>query len=106
MKASPLAKTTSIGSSPTLIVSVTIPLETETILTLSDVWLTTQASSAVRGFTDTGSMPTGISAINRGRLGLDKSNTETRASGVSTANSREPSGDNRIGWVWAPSKFT
>src|ERR1700691_3435679 len=89
-------------------VSVTIPLETETTLTLSDTWLTTQASSLLVGFTftETGSIPTGISTVNLGAAGLVRSKTETRASGVLTANRRAPSGDMRIGLVCAPSKMT
>src|ERR1017187_4987847 len=87
-------------------VSVTMPCETETMLTLSDSWLTTQASSSVRGFTETGSMPTGISAISAGLDGFEMSKTDTRVSGVFKANRRVPSEDKRMGFVWAPSKLT
>src|SRR5579863_5723495 len=89
-------------------VSVTIPFETETTLILSDSWLTTQASSLLCGFTftETGSIPTGISTIREGLDGFDTSKTDTRLSGVFNANSREPSAERRIGLVWAPSKLT
>src|SRR5450755_942963 len=85
-----------------------MPFETERILTLSDTWLTTQASSLLLGFTftDTGSIPTGISASSAGAEGLVRSKTETRESGVFKANSRVPSPDMRIGLVCAPSKLT
>src|SRR5678816_3241734 len=53
-KARPAANTTSAGSSFAWMVSVTMPRETETMLTLSETSLTTQASSLFRGFTDTG----------------------------------------------------
>src|SRR5258708_4551510 len=87
-------------------VSVTIPFATETTLTESDSWFTTQASSLVRGLTETGSMPTGISAINLGLDAVVTSKTDSRASAVLTANSRVPSGDKRMGLVCAPSKLT
>ena len=76
------------------------------MLMLSETSLTTQASSLFRGFTETGSMPTGISARRRGLDGWETSKTETRASGVFTAKSRVPSGESRIGLVCFPSKLT
>src|SRR5439155_7850933 len=77
-----------------------------TTLTESDTWLTTHTSSPLRGLHDTGSTPTGISASSRGDDGLvATSNTDSRASGVFTANSRVPSGDSRIGFVCDPSKL-
>src|SRR6516165_5207732 len=76
----PLAKTTSDGSSWTYNVSITTPRETDTTLTLSDTSFTTHASSLFTALTDTGSTPTGISAIRNGLSGCDTSNTESRAS--------------------------
>jgi hypothetical protein len=86
-------------------VSVTIPRERETMLIVSETWLTTQASSVERGWTETGPIPTGISVSKTGADWVT-SNTESRASGVLTAKRRVPSADNRIGFVWAASKFT
>src|SRR5262249_38752282 len=86
-------------------VSVTIPLETETMLMLLDTWLTTHTSSLFLGFSETGSRPTGISAINTGFAGWVTSNTDNVAFGVLTANKRVPSGERRMGLVCAPSKF-
>src|SRR5882672_6203242 len=80
--------------------------ETETTLMLSETSLTTQTSSLLRGLTETGSRPTGISASNRGLEGWVTSNTDNRPSGVLTANNREPSGESRTGLVCLPSKFT
>src|ERR1039458_9685063 len=71
-------------------VSVTMPCETETMLTLSDSWLTTQASSSVRGFTETGSMPTGISTISAGLDGFEMSKTDTRVSVFDISNPSSP----------------
>lgn len=104
--ARPAANTTSAGSSFACRVSVTMPRETETTLTLSETSFTTHTSSLFSGFTETGSMPTGISATRIGFEGFDVSNTESRASGVLTANSRVPSGESRAGAVCLPSKLT
>src|ERR1700690_1356273 len=82
-----------------------MPFDTETTLTLLDAWLTTQASSLVRGFTETGPTPTGISAISEGLLGWVTSNTDNESFAVLTAKSRVPSAESRIGLVWAASKF-
>src|ERR1043166_7765325 len=60
------ANRTSVGSSPTSIVRVTLPVERSTTLTESDIQLTTQASRLVRAATLTGSRPTGISAVKTG----------------------------------------
>src|SRR5580692_8256161 len=94
-------------------VSVTMPFETETTLTVSDSWFTTQASSlpATPGLmlTDTGSIPTGISTSNFGLAGLPgavRLNTDRVALGVFTANRRVPSAEIRTGLVCAPSKLT
>ncbi len=76
------------------------------MLTLSDTSFTTQASSLSRALTETGSRPTGISAINRGFEGWVTSKTDNRASGVLTAKSRVPSGDSRTGLVCLLSKLT
>src|SRR5947208_10778328 len=104
-KASPPAKTTSAGSSLTLIVSVTIPLTIETTLTLSDNSLTTHASSFVRALTETGSIPTGISFASTGGDWV-MLKTERRASALLTAKSRWPSGERRNGEVCRASKLT
>src|SRR5436853_4638016 len=87
-------------------VSVTIWRETDTTLMLSETSLTTHASSLLSGFTETGSTPTGISAMRIGFPGLETSNTESRESGVLTAKRRIPSGERRIGLVCLPSKLT
>src|ERR1043166_9031189 len=60
------ANRTSVGSSPTSIVRVTLPVERSTTLTESDIQLTTQASRLLRAATLTGSIPTGISAVRTG----------------------------------------
>src|SRR3954470_7977562 len=80
--------------------------ETETMLTLSETSFTTQASSLLMALTETGSTPTGISAMRIGFFGLETSNTERRLSGVFTANKREPSGERRTGDVCLASKLT
>ena len=77
-------KTTSAGSFLARSVSTTIPRETDTTLTLSDTWLTTQASSSLTAWTDTGSIPTGISRISWGAAGVVRSKMERRASAVFT----------------------
>src|SRR6266478_2520531 len=86
-------------------VSVTMCRETETTLMLSETSLTTHASSLLSGLTETGSMPTGISAMRIGFPGLETSKTDSRESGVLTAKSRIPSGERRIGLVCLPSKL-
>jgi hypothetical protein len=53
-----------------------MPFDADTTLTLFETWLTTQISSLVRGFTDTGPTPTGISDNKTGLLGVVTSNTE------------------------------
>src|SRR5688572_25911260 len=73
---------------------------------LSETSFTTHASSLLLGFTDTGSIPTGISAIRIGLFGFEISKTERRASGVFTANNRVPSGETRTGLTCFPSKLT
>src|SRR6266496_2566772 len=80
--------------------------ETDTTLTLSETSLTTQISSLSRGVTETGSTPTGISAMRKGLNGCVTSNTESRVSGVLTAKSRVPSGERLMGRVCLPSKLT
>src|ERR1051325_7788865 len=60
------ANRTSVGSSPTSIVRVTLPVERSTTLTESDIQLTTQASRLVCAATLSGSRPTGISAVRTG----------------------------------------
>src|SRR5688500_6650968 len=80
--------------------------ETDTILMLSDTSFTTHASSAFRGLTETGSIPTGISAIRTGLFGFEISKTARRASGALTANNGVPSGETRTGLTCFPSKLT
>src|SRR5215210_7605631 len=60
------AKRTSVGSSPTSMVRVTLPVVRSTMLTESESQLTTHASRLLRAATLTGSMPTGISAVRTG----------------------------------------
>src|SRR2546425_4021652 len=105
-KAGRLANTTSAGSSWTRRVSRTARRETEITLMLSETSFTTHASSLLSGWTETGSRPTGISAIRIGFWTRETSKTETRLSGVLTANRREPSGERRTGLVCLASKLT
>ena len=95
MKARPLcpAKTISRGSSPTSKVRTTWGVPTsETMLMLSDMWLTTQTSVLLRAATATGSRPTGTWAVC-----VSEPTPIWYASsvpfGVLTANSVLPSGD-------------
>src|ERR1035441_3865201 len=81
------------------------PATAETTLMLLETWLTTQASSPVRGFTETGPSPTGIWASNLGLVGVVTSNTESDALGVFTANRSVPSAERRTGLVCASSKL-
>ena len=60
------AKTTSVGSSPTINVAVTCPVERSTIEIESERWFTTHTSEAVRSRTVTGSSPTMISCSSVG----------------------------------------
>src|ERR1041385_2459872 len=85
------ANRTSVGSSPTSIVRVTLPVERSTTLTESDIQLTTQASRLVRAATLTGSRPTGISGARTGEPDTNWK-IERRAFGVLTASKRVPSG--------------
>src|ERR1700683_2739977 len=87
------------------IVFVTIPCDTETILTLLEAWLTTQATLSLSGFTETGPSPTGIWASKLGVAGVVTSNTDKDELAVFTANRRVPSGESRMGLVCASSKF-
>src|ERR1044072_1578050 len=99
------AKRTSVGSSPTSIVRVTLPVERSTTLTESDNQLATHASRPfARTATLTGSMPTGISAV---RTGVPDTSwkTESVAFGVLTASSRVPAGVMASGCTCGPSKF-
>src|ERR1039458_9905607 len=72
------------------------PATAETTLMLLETWLTTQASSPVRGFTETGPSPTGIWASNLGLVGVVTSNTESDALGVFTANRSVPSAERPV----------
>ncbi len=92
------AKTTSRGSSSTLSVRTTLPVESRTTLTLSETVFTTQASSFVRARTDAGSRPTGMLPM-RTRFGPLASNTSRRSSAVFTARSFDPSGVRSSGWT-------
>ena len=74
-----------------------------TTLTSSERLFTTHASLLPRTATETGSIPTGISAI-RTRLGPVASNTESRLSGVFTTSKRLPSGVMASGCTWLLSK--
>src|SRR2546421_4709011 len=85
------ANRTSVGSSPTSIVRVTLPVERSTTLTESDIQLTTQASRLVRAATLTGSSPTGISAVRTGEPDTNWK-IDNVAFGVLTASKRVPSG--------------
>ena len=85
-------KTTSAGSSFTLIVSTTIPSEMDTMLMLSDSSFTTHTSSLVRALTETGSMPTGISLARTGGIWV-MLKIDSRASALFTTNSNVPSGE-------------
>ena len=78
------------------------------MLTESETSFTTHASSFEIAFTDTGSIPTGISRIKTGAgfAGFDTSKTESRPSGVFTAKRRVPSGERQMGRVCCDSKFT
>ena len=87
------ANTMSRGSSPTSKVRVTrgVP-SSDTTLTLSDRWLTTQTSLSLRRATATGSRPTGTRACSSRPL-LVMRNTSSVLLGVLTANRRVPSAD-------------
>ena len=76
-----------------------------TTLTSSERLFTTHASLLLRAATETGSIPTGISAI-RTRLGPVASNTESRLSGVFTTSKRFPSGVIATGCTWLVSNCT
>src|SRR5580765_4663607 len=90
---------------PVSIVSVTMPCETETTLTVFETWLATQTSSSLREFTETGPTPTGISAISDGFVGRVTSKTDNDAFSLFTAKSRVVSADRRTGLVCAGSKL-
>src|SRR5256714_12445887 len=68
------AKRTSVGSSPTSMVRVTLPVERATTLTESESQLTTQALRLERAATLTGSSPTGISAVRTGAAHTNRKN--------------------------------
>src|SRR3989440_5800977 len=98
------AKRTSVGSSPTSMVRVTLPVERSTTLTESESQLTTHASRLFRAATLTGSMPTGISAVSTGDPETSWK-TESVALGELTASRRVPSGVKASGWTCGLSKF-
>src|SRR5262245_46331515 len=108
------AKRMSRGSSPTSRVRVTRERVTSvgsisTMLTLSERWLTTQASTCperfVRVATATGSSPTGTSAASVSPPEL-MSKMASRLSGVFTATRRFPPGAIASGRTWPLSKLT
>ena len=101
------AKTTSRGSSPTSSVRTTRggSAATSTTLTLSERWLTTHTSPSVRAATATGSRPTGTDP-RWVRPPAATAKISSRSSGVLTANSRVPSGDNANGRTGPLSKVT
>src|SRR5271155_4049654 len=86
-------------------VLVTIPFDTETMLTLLEAWFTTHATSSLSGLTETGPSPTGIWASKVGLPGVLTLNTDREEFAVFTANRRVPSGESRMGLVCASSKF-
>jgi hypothetical protein len=88
-----------------LIVPTTMRVESLTMLTVSEMWLTTHTSSLVRARTETGSSPTATSN-RRLRCGPVVSNTSSRASAVLTARSFVPSGVMSSGWTCGVSQFT
>src|ERR1022692_439591 len=69
------------------------PTPAETTLMVLETWLTTQASLSVRGLTETGPSPTGISASNWGLPGWVTSNTDSDEFAVFTANRSFPSAE-------------
>src|SRR5437867_12617029 len=99
------AKATSAGASSVLIVATTAREFRSITLTESEIWLTTQTSSAVRNRTVTGSTPTSTLPEGTGTPEL-RSNNSRRASGrLQTAN-RLPSGLNASGCTGGVSKLT
>src|SRR3989344_1283944 len=98
------AKTMSRGSSPTSKVRTTrgVPCRLTT-LTLSERWLTTQTSLALRTATATGSRPTGTRAASCSPAGVTLK-TSSVLLGVLTANSFVPSADRASGRTWPLSK--
>jgi hypothetical protein len=98
------AKRTSVGSSPTSIVRVTLPVVRSTMLTESESQLTTHASRSLRAATLTGSIPTGISAVRTGEPETSWK-TESVALGELTARRRVPSGVMASGCTCGPSKL-
>ena len=67
--------------------------------------MTTQTLSVDSIATETGSLPTGISACNTGKLGSLSENIARELFGVLTASSRSPSGETTSGRDWGLSKF-
>src|SRR5260221_14530292 len=75
------------------------------MLTLSERWLTTQASVSVRALTVTGSRPTGMVAWGLGLPSLATAKTSRVAAGGLTARRRAPDGVGAIGWRGEASKL-
>ncbi|HTE53651.1 MAG TPA: hypothetical protein VK698_22505 [Kofleriaceae bacterium] len=92
------ANTMSEGSSPTRMVRTTRGglADTSTTLTLSDRWLTTQASPSSRRATASGSSPTATEVSQTGAAPVT-SKISRRASGVFTAYRRVPSEESARG---------
>ena len=72
---------------------------------LSERWLTTQASVALRSATATGSSPTGTENACSRPVAVT-SNASSRPSGVFTAYRRDPSGASASGRTWPDSNVT
>ena len=78
------------------------------MLMSSESVFTTHASLSESAATETGSSPTGISAMREALVGAwpVRSNTESRLSGVFTTSRRLPAGVMHAGWTCALSKCT
>ena len=98
------ANTTSAGSSPTSTVRRTRSEARSTMLTESEIWLTTHASPLPRARTLTGSRPTGTDPRRTGALPVT-SKTSSRASAVLATRSSRPSGVTSIGCACGDSQL-
>ena len=101
------ANATSAGSSSVCSVATTLIVLRFTMLTLSEIWLTTHASVFVRARTETGSSPTGTEPRLTGiDEVLEMSKTSSLPSAVFTARSFLPSGVTSSGWTCGVSQLT
>jgi hypothetical protein len=98
------AKTTSQGSSPGMIVAVTLSVVRLTTLTVSLILFATHTSVFVRARTDTGSRPVGIDATCTGSA-APSVNTSSRLSAVFVTRSFVPSGVISTGCTGGVSKL-